>query len=331
MRTFGPRFIPFVLFTVFLLPACAEKERSQGMVGSSGGTAEILVVADKALWDGPAGDAIREVLATPVSGMPQAEPRFDLIQIAPDVFDDTYRLHHNILVVQTDGSLDSAMVETKPDYWASPQRLIRLRAPDAKRMAEAIRIRGENVKELFTASEYLRLQKLFGELQDVKLSNRLKKTTGLGLIIPGGFYAAKLTENFAWLRKETKDFSQGLLIYFTPYEDTTYFHQKLLLNRRDQMCMIYVPGEREGSYMRTAGSIAPESRRMQFKGRFAVETRGLWDVAGDFMGGPFVNYAILDEKNNRIISMDAYVYFPNNDKRDLMLQLEAMMHTLELP
>jgi hypothetical protein len=47
------------------------------------------------------------------------------------------------------------------------------------------------------------------------------------------------------------------------------------------------------------------------------------------MGGPFLNYAILDEENNRIISLDGYVYYPNNDKRDLLLQLEAMFYTLE--
>jgi len=48
------------------------------------------------------------------------------------------------------------------------------------------------------------------------------------------------------------------------------------------------------------------------------------------MGGPFLNYAILDEEKNRILSLDAYVYYPNKEKRDLLLQMEAMIYTLEL-
>lgn len=310
--------------------SCKEKERSKGIAGSTGGTAEILVVMDGQLWKGPAGEAVRNVLSAPADGLPQDEALFDLIQINPSGFRDNYLLHHNILIVQQTDTVQAAAVTSHEDYWASPQRRVTVVGPHPDSLAGAIRARGESIASLFRKSDYRRLQKLFTELQDVTLSNSLQKTMGVGLTIPSGFYPAKLTENFAWLRKETKDFSQGLIIYYTPYEDTSYFSQKMIINRRDQMCMIYIPGEREGSYMRTAGSIMPTSRRFEFKDRFAVETRGLWDVAGDFMGGPFINYAILDEKNNRILSMDAYVYYPNNDKRDLLLQMEAMMQSLVL-
>jgi hypothetical protein len=319
----------FLSILLLSLAACGEKERSKGIAVSTGGTAEILVVMDEELWKGPAGESVRTILEAPVEGLPQDEPLFDIIRINPAGFRDDFLLHHNILVVQSTDTVPSAVVETQLDYWASPQRLVRVAGPHPDSLSRAILSRGENIASLFRESDYRRLQKLFTELQDVKVSTTLRKTIGLGLTVPGGFYTAKLTENFAWLRKETKDFSQGLIIYFTPYEDTSYFSQKLIINRRDQMCMIYIPGEREGSYMRTAGSIPPVSKNFDFKGRFAVETRGLWDVAGDFMGGPFINYAILDEKNNRIISLDAYVYYPNSDKRDLLLQMEAMMQTLD--
>jgi len=55
--------------------------------------------------------------------------------------------------------------------------------------------------------------------------------------------------------------------------------------------------------------------------------RGLWKVQNDFMGGPFVNVSFLDSVNNRIICMDAYVYRPNKDKRELLRELEAVMYT----
>lgn len=318
-----------LLSFLLLLPSCKEERSKLSSNRSSGATAEVIVVMENDLWEGTAGETIRTSLLREMPGMPWGEPMFRPIQIAPKNFDKNYQRHHNIIMAQLDGSLDSVSVETKDDFWAKPQRLIRLRATTVDGLIAAWIKREENIIELLRESGRARMQGLFAEMPDVNLKKKLIETMGLNLTLPGGFSVAKMTPEFAWLRKETKDFSQGIIIYFTPYEDTSYFNQQLLLNRRNQMCMLYIPGEREGSYMTTANSFPPESERILFKDKFAVETRGLWDVQGDFMGGPFLNYAILDEENNRIISLDGYVYYPNNDKRDLLLQLEAMFYTLE--
>ena len=72
------------------------------------------------------------------------------------------------------------------------------------------------------------------------------------------------------------------------------------------------------------------SERIDFKGMFAVRTKGLWRLEGDFMGGPFVNYTFVDEKRNKVITIDGYVYAPNKPKRDLMIQTETIIHSLTL-
>lgn len=321
-----------ILIGIVSLSSCDESEKTKDSrkQGSTGATAEVLVVIEKELWDGQAGDAIRAALLQDVPVMPWGEQMFDVVQMNPKDFIPMYQKHHSIIIAQLDGSLDSARVQTKEDYWAAPQRLIRLRAPNSASLAEAFTLREENIIELLREADRERLTKLFTELQSTEIKSRIIKEMNLNLTVPSGFYVAKMTPEFAWLRKETKDWSQGIIIYFTPYEDTSYFNPQLIINRRDQMCMLYIPGSVEGSYMKTANSFPPESKRLDFKGHFAVETVGLWDLEGDFMGGPFLNYAILDEENNRIVSIDGYTYFPNNDKRDLMMQLDAIMHTLEL-
>lgn len=318
--------IPMLLF----ISCDEERQKDASKNKSTGATAEVLVVIEDELWKGQGGEAIREVLLQDIPVMPWGEQMFDIVQMSPEKFAQMYQRHHSIIIAQLDGSLDSAKVETKDDYWAAPQRLIRLRAPNAASLAEAFRLRQDNIVGLLREADRARLTRLFTEFQNTGIKKRIMEQMGLRLVVPSGFYVAKLTPEFAWLRKETKDWSQGLIIYFTPYEDTSYFNTQLIINRRDQMCMLYIPGELEGTYMQTATAFAPESERINFKGHFAVETRGLWDVKGDFMGGPFLNYAILDEEKNRIVSIDGYTYFPNNDKRDLMLQLEAAMYTLEL-
>lgn len=318
-----------LLALLLLMPSCKEERSNLSSNRSSGATAEVIIVMENELWQGIAGETIRTALLQEMPGMPWGEAMFRPIQVSHKNFDKNYQRHHNIIIAQLDGSLDSSSVETKEDFWAKPQRLIRLRATTQEGLIRAWNKREENIIELLRESGRARMQRLFSEMQDVNLKKKLIETMGLNLTLPGGFTVAKMTPEFAWLRKEAKDFSQGIIIYFTPYEDTSYFDQQLLLNRRNQMCMLYIPGEKDGSYMTTANSFPPESKRILFKNKFAVETRGLWDVQGDFMGGPFLNYAILDEENNRIISLDGYVYYPNNDKRDLLLQLEAMFYTLD--
>ena len=54
-------------------------------------------------------------------------------------------------------------------------------------------------------------------------------------------------------------------------------------------------------------------------------------MKGDFMGGPYVSHTRLDEKNQRIITAEIFVYSPDKMKRNLVRQMEASLYTLKLP
>ena len=56
-----------------------------------------------------------------------------------------------------------------------------------------------------------------------------------------------------------------------------------------------------------------------------MRTVGLWETVGDIMGGPFVSYTVLDEKHNRVITLDAFLYAPADKKRDLLRQIESIL------
>ena len=59
-------------------------------------------------------------------------------------------------------------------------------------------------------------------------------------------------------------------------------------------------------------------------------TRGLWEMEGDAMGGPFVSHSIVDSSRRRIIVAEGFVYAPGMKKRNLLRQLEASLYTLKL-
>jgi Na+-translocating ferredoxin:NAD+ oxidoreductase RnfD subunit len=41
-----------------------------------------------------------------------------------------------------------------------------------------------------------------------------------------------------------------------------------------------------------------------------------------------VYFFVLDEQNQRIVTVDGFVYYPNKDKKNLTRQLESLIYTL---
>ena len=48
------------------------------------------------------------------------------------------------------------------------------------------------------------------------------------------------------------------------------------------------------------------------------------------MGGPFVSITTIDQKRNRIVTADGYVYGGKKNKRELVRQIEAVLYTLKI-
>ena len=74
----------------------------------------------------------------------------------------------------------------------------------------------------------------------------------------------------------------------------------------------------------------PNTQEIRINGKKVFETRGLWEVKGQFMAGPFLNYQIkTNSKNNQQIMLDGFVYSPGTDKREYIFELEAIMRSLK--
>ena len=61
-----------------------------------------------------------------------------------------------------------------------------------------------------------------------------------------------------------------------------------------------------------------------------LETRGLWEIKGQFMAGPFLNYKFeSNTKQDEYIMLDGFVYSPGSSKREYVFELEAIMRSLK--
>ena len=90
-----------------------------------------------------------------------------------------------------------------------------------------------------------------------------------------------------------------------------------------------VPGMFEGSYMTTSAAQEPTMRSLRYHGRDFMETRGFWEVHGDFMGGPFVSHSFYSKDGKDIIVLEAWVYAAKYDKRQYLRQVESLLYSWE--
>lgn len=122
----------------------------------------------------------------------------------------------------------------------------------------------------------------------------------------------------------------NFVMYSYPYTDKETFTKEYFVNKRDSVMKVNIPGEREGMYMAT-DSMFVDVENIMVKGEYAQEVRGLWQMEGDMMGGPFVSHVRVDRPNGRVVVVEAFIYSPDKLKRNLMRQMEASLYTLRLP
>lgn len=330
------RLISIVAVFTVLFTACDSSQKDKKsderrLPNSVGASSEILVVMNEGLWQGEPGKRVREFFHQDVPALPQVEPRFNTANINLSALTGMmFKKHRNLFIIDIDEKYDAADISNKKDVWAVPQRYIRVNAPSFDAFLEAFNQNKNGFMQLFHQNEIRRVQRVFESGGDVTLQNKLMRNRGITLTIPRGFFIAKDLDQFMWIRKEAREFSQALLIFFENYTDTSQFSHGEIIRRRNQMTRNHVPGPTEGSYMRISDDVPPQFERTSFNGDFAVLTRGLWEVENGFMGGPFMSYTFVDEKNSRLITLDSYVYAPGQEKRDKLLQLEAIMKSFKV-
>jgi hypothetical protein len=322
------------IFTVILLTAVnisCTNSPGTGINPSTGKVNELLIVTnDKGQWETELGDTLRAFFSGPQIGLPQPEPIFSLLNVADENFTDIFQKFHTIFIVDINPQADKTVSETSQDAWAQPQRVIKVTAPDLASFYTEFDLKKESFMKLFIDLERQRTLTINKLATDPVLSGKVRDKFGIYLPLPEGFYIAKESLDFMWLRhtvtKVKQDVELGIMIYSADYKDTVVFNPKHILKWRNMITLEHIPGPSPLSYMVVAqDDMAPVVDTItDFPGGYAVETRGIWKVENDFMGGPFINYTAIDKAKNKVLTLDGYIYYPNQDKNSYLRQLEAI-------
>ncbi|MBE0652057.1 MAG: DUF4837 family protein [Bacteroidales bacterium] len=299
---------------------------------SIGTTAEVLVILQNdGQWSDSIGINIRKYFQASIYGLPQSEPTFKLLHIDKNNFNNLFQTQRDIFMVNIDPKVKDPKIEIQKDVWAFPQTVITLTAPSEQSFVDVFKDRHDLFIERFMKSERKVIQDIFRSAMNWKVMSRIQGEFGFTMIVPEGFYVAKEHPGFMWVRYESNYYSQGFIIISQPYVDTAQFSRESILTRIENNQMKFIPGPSEGSYMAIDRKfLIPEYTPIyDFPRPYAVKVDGLWKVEKDFMGGPFVSYTFTDPKSKNIITLFGYVYYPNHPKRDLMLQVESILYSVD--
>ena len=308
-----------ILFFLIFTLSCSEDQQKL-LPRSSGNINNISVVVNDELWSGKVGETIRENFGRPIYGLPQKEPVFSFSHIPSKVFSGFATKSRTILKI--DISEKEGIFNFKNAY-ASPQRIIQI---TAKTPEEIIQIINKNLNSIYSTMYFNEIQEKQRRIsKNLNQTQVIKNNTGVSLKFPTAYRIAKVDTNFVWIRRDIETGSVNLFIS----RDSNLTEQSII-ERRDSISKVYIPGPVENTYMTTDVLYTPNTLEINIGGKQVFETRGLWEVEGQFMAGPFLNYLMkINADKNEYLMLDGFVYSPGSTKREYIFELEAIMRSLK--
>lgn len=322
------RSVSFLLSVLFFFAVSSCKDKGGVYKPNISGTAgEMLVVMNDAVKDSVGGKTLEAILRQEVMALPQAEPLFDISIIPHRAFGERMRNFRNLIIVDVAKNLKPD-IKFYNDRWARQHAMAHITAKDVWQLDSIVKAQEVRLTGFFVRAERDRSLNYYEKYSRRDLMEEFKEDWEASMIIPSSYNENKPGKDFMWMSQETPLISQGVFVYSFEYSDFDSFSEANLLNKRDSVLRINVPGSAEGSYMTTESRLPVTYKRFEHNDHQIVEMRGLWRVEGDLMGGPFVSLAHIDPENGRIVVTEGYVFAPEKpEKRNLIWQLEAMLYS----
>ena len=320
----------FILVSAILLTAC---DGTDGTFKRSavGNPYEVLVVCTQEFWESPAGRALEEVLDTDIPGLPQSERSFRISRT--EQLGNLTKPFRNIINIDIDNRMYSrTLCKFSNDIFARDQVIMTIQSPSRDEFEQYMKENANVVIDFFNAVELNRQIENLKQRHNEAAVETVKELFDCELMIPVEMSGEKRGENFVWL----SDFNSvnpeilSFVMYSYPYTSVENFSLENYIQKRDSVMKVNMPGGKPGQYIQTEKEYVTITETSH-RDRYLQITRGLWYMENDMMGGPFVSHSVVDEINNRVIVVEAFVYAAGQKKGKFIRKLEASLYTLKLP
>jgi len=316
----------FVFVFVLCCIACNREKHKDGN-SSKGNINEISIVISDVLWNGEVGDSLRKKFAAPVDGLTQEEPIFTLNQLHDKSFDGGFKKGRNIIVIDNDAKKG---YDFNQNNYCSHQNVFIIKGRSIDDIIAEIDMHSDEIIRKIRETEIDENQQRnikLGLVNDKPIENQYN----ISINIPSTYSYAIQNKNFIWLKKDIPSGNNNILLYKVPFnrierEKTIVTN---IIQMRDSIGNEYIHGQEPGTFMATEEAYSPYLFMTSFRDKPAFETRGNWEMKNDFMNGPFLNYAIRDDKHNCYLVIEGFIYSPSSPKRDLVIDLESIIKSVK--
>ena len=328
--------LPLISLLLYILLSGCNRGKENQLPKSTGMPYEVVL-------EGDTDSIVTKMLTEDVTGLPQPEPLCRLIQVKKGKTRGNYLLVRTRIVVnigerdfgeQNIGERDFS-VTLHHDENAAPQNIIRITAQSAQQLRE--RLNGEKLRHIVDEVELKHLADIISgnpSKQNREMQDEIKKMFGIDMKIPAAMNASKKAKDFIWISNNASSGMQNLLVMKVKSEERRAGKGKVKSEERrmknsnafhvndkaliDSILRTNMPGETDSMYM-----VIPH-----------LSERGLWEMKGDAMGGPYVMHRIHRQtsqaaKQGYNLYIIAFVYAPEMKKKILIKQLEAAISTIK--
>jgi len=251
---------------------------------------------------------------------------FTINQLPATIFTGTIRQTRSILYIQKD-TLNIKHI--KKDLYAKPQKVGVIKGKTEEEIIANIEAKAAEIIAAFKSLEIAAAQKRF--LKSLNKEKALENNLGITLNMPSVYRVGREEANFVWIDRQIPKGTMNIIAYTIPANtfknDSTFV--KDIVKMRDSIGEQYIPGSDEGSYMITEKAFAPYVFPSTIAEKKAAEVKGVWEMHGYPMAGPFLSYIINDKEKNRKVVVEGFVFAPSTAKRDYMFELESILKTIK--
>ena len=281
---------------LFILTTGCQEGRNGRLPASTGQPYEVVL-------EGDTDSIVAKILTEEVTGLPQPEPLCNIISVKRGKAKGSYQMVRTRVVMDIDKRHKAFSAKTTRNENASPQLVVRIKAKSAEQL-RAILSNDKNAEQLRTAIDQSEIKHLASLIkQNPEKQREVKRMFGIDMKIPAPLDASKKAKGFLWLSNNASSGMQNLLfmrVRRKAGKDGIQLQVDSILRKN-------MPGETDSMYM-----TIPH-----------LTERGLWEMKGDAMGGPYIK----EQKGDIIVI--AFVYAPEKKKRNLTKQLEAVLTTIK--
>lgn len=330
---------------VFVFSSCNVKEPAVGRED------EIYVIADSSEYyalEAPLLEVFSKIIYTPqpehlfnltrksIYQLAQVKNKKNIIIIAPlNSGSKTSNYMKSILDSNVTAMVksDSLNVINKYNLWARNQLVMFITGTSIKKIKYAILKNHNRLLNYFQkiSNERLYAKLYYPKYERKKIEAKFLKEYGWIIYVQADYKLALdlPQDHFVWLRRAPgTDMERWIFVYWINNASPIYLNADSVAAVRNRETKKYYRTSNDSSYVEIADNYKT-TKAVNFRGRYALKTLGLWRMSDQSMGGPFVNYTFFDEKTHRIYMIDGSIYAPKYYKKMIIQQIDVMLQSFK--